>query len=328
MLAGKRSPELRPVVLVARIDVDPVRPVVLGEPQRPPTVGAGQRVARQAAPERAGGDRGRGVADRWPVEADAVGEPVVDVGLARRHVVDGGAELRVVLRRQTRVTAVAVVVEVAGVAGGAAAIEEIAQMVVGVVAALAAEHPGRGRGADREAGLEPAGRRVPGGVAGADRRRTVDERSWHRRGRRGQGGRPESEGLEPLPGSGVGGDRREQRVVDERGDAAVAEVDRDLEPVECLARRAGEQEKRGTRGLQRPDRGVRRDQPVEDRPGAVGIAGFEAELGLPRGRDDRRHSEEVPRRRGHGGRCQLGRAGQGGRIAAGRSGPQDEGGGQ
>ena len=133
----------------------------------------------------------------------------------------------------------------------------------------------------------------------------------------GRAARPAGEGLEPLPGSRVGGDRREQRVVGERGDAAVAEVDRDLEPVERLARRSGEQEECGARGLQRPDRGVRRDQPVEDRRGAVGIAGLEPELGLPRGRDDRRHREEVARRRGHGGRRRLGRAGQGDRIAAG-----------
>ena len=290
------------VVAVAWVDVDRVRRGGLPQPERPGAVGPGQRVARQAAPVRPGGDRGRGVAERRRAEVEPVVQPVVEIRRLRRRGVGHVRELRVVAGLQRRMAAVAVVVEVAGVARGAAAAEVLAQQVAR--GGRGAARRGRGGAREGEPRLEPLGLGVPGGVGGGDRRRAAGDGRGRRRrrGRRAGPGGERGEGRRP-------GERREDRIGQRGGEARVAGVGGGLEGGARRLGGPGEHGDRGAVDAQLAEPGMAGDQRVEHRAGGAEVARL----------DQRQRPAGLVGDRGHGEQIRLGLGiGGGGRRGAGQ----------
>ena len=304
------------VVLVGGMDVDLVRRRGLPEPERPGAVGPGHGEARQAAPLRAVGDRGRGVAEGRPVEGEPVVQPVVEVRRLRRRGVGHMGELGM-RRRHQRAN-------------------------------------GRGRGCRRDRrGCRRRGRGGHARAAGPGRRswgrragprpRRARERRSAAPAARSRGSRrccrpptraaPATIGAGTGAGGGAGGgratsaasaglrQRREERVGEDPGEVGSAAVGGGLELGEREVRRARQHGDRRAVGPQQPEVGMPRDQPVEDRGRRVEIARIDArerlaglvrdpghgeEVGLGLGIDRRRDRR---RRAGQGG--ELGPAGRG-----------------
>jgi len=320
------------VVLVLGIEIDVVLAVL--RDQRGGSVRLGQKLPRLAAPEDAGGQRGRGIAEGRPVEQDLRVGAVIEAPRLRRLGIADIGELRQLAPPEGGVPPVAVVVEIAGIAGRPATdIERVEPRADLLGEPVIRDRAPRQRRRDQEACPQHVVLGVPIRVVGGDLGHQVDRRGGGR-GRQIVRARRRKRGLDrPLDQRrqfGIPGQRRQRRHRQQPRGIGEAEPDRPHRGIACdpdlaaARRRLGQQhlqrgeivEAPGEGGRDRPHLlpAIRRRQPPRQRDAAREFGQIEHLCPRPGGRGLRRGLDPLRRRRqGDAGRHQPDREPEAGR---------------